>query len=59
MIKAIQDVGTDVDAKQHMQWNKNVNNAVKQIHPKSLQAFIEPLFEDARNEAVNKAAFDI
>ena len=58
--KAVQEIGTVIDAKQYRQWNKKMKNALDQIRPNSRAALdcVEKLSEDEINEANKQGTFD-
>ena len=58
--KAIQEIGTVVDAKQYRQWNKKMKNAIDQIRQNSRNVLdcVEKLTEDEINEAIKQGNFD-
>ena len=58
--KAIQEIGTVVDAKQYRQWSKKMKNALDQIRPNSrtILDHVEKLSEDEINEASKQTNFE-
>ena len=50
--KAIQELGTVVDSKQHRQWNKKMKNALEQIRPNARHA-LDPIERLSEEEVIS------